>query len=87
VDYSLTCTRQSAPRPVWPWWLCAWRREVNVLIDPTVTHVSVARNFSSIFTFAAPRSSLAHMNRFWFSASYYYGFFGYNRRGLQSRAR
>jgi len=27
------------------------------------------------------------MNRFWFSASYYYGFFGYNRRGLQSRVR
>jgi len=25
------------------------------------------------------------MNRFWFSATYYYVFFGYNRRGLRSR--
>jgi len=27
------------------------------------------------------------MSSFWFSANYYYVFFGYNRRGLQSRVR
>jgi len=58
-----------------------------VVIDPTVTRGADARNLISIFTFAARRSSLADMNRFWFSASYYYGFFGYDRRGLQSRVR
>jgi hypothetical protein len=42
---------------------------------------------SSIFTFPPSRSSLPVMNRFWFSANYYFVFFGYNRRGLQSRVR
>ncbi len=41
----------------------------------------------SIFTFPVSLSSLPTMTRFWFSATYYYGFFGYNRWGLRSRVR
>jgi len=40
-----------------------------------------------IFTFPSLCSSFAHMNGFSFSATYYYGFFGYNRWGLRSRVR
>jgi hypothetical protein len=41
--------------------------------------------FNSIFTFPFLRPSLLPMTNFWFSATYYYVFLGYNRRRLQSR--
>lgn len=40
-----------------------------------------------IFTFPDSGSSLPHMSSFWFSANYYYVFFGYDRRGPESRVR
>jgi hypothetical protein len=42
---------------------------------------------SSIFTFAVLYSSLPTMTNLWFSATYYYGVFGYNRWGPGSRVR
>jgi hypothetical protein len=42
---------------------------------------------NSIFTFPVCCSSLPHMTNLWFSATYYYGVFGYNRWGPGSRVR
>jgi hypothetical protein len=41
----------------------------------------------SIFTFPVCCSSLPRMTNLWFSATYYYGVFGYNRWGPGSRVR